>query len=1854
MVPVNPSMPSKGFILTTYDATNTNPQSGTPLLLDSALIISQVTVQKVTTTVGSIDIDGVKVTTIQRDQEPEEYVLYAAPDNGGAAGVWKYIRGLDGESVTDTGYVTPPGGGEEVRTVTTEKLKIDANGNELLIGKRKEIYKRIDSAEKLIRTEEGVAGDRVTYYSYYDDENLPDTVQGQLHIQLNPDGSWARYFYNADDGSISQTWTPWMDAGASTIAGIAEIPASQCQVEEVQTLDFPVETTTKITRIKGITVSRTVITKSQAHDGATGQAVDEIRTQKFSGSGELVSDTSSGNLQVGGAQVYFVEASGARTTYRSQILGGVRNITTTQGTVTYPFGVPGKSLQTLVQLNAQGSMSLERTNVSTGGDGHETASVRTYSYGNSGPGSTTITEYLDGIAERVSSQNISGVSTETDAAGVVKTTTTDAATGTSTMTLGTLSTIHSIHARPAGSGGATPPGYLERVQRSAAGQTRTDAETQVDEYGETVVSTDHLGRTSQYTYGLTPEGGRLVTETMPGGLTQIIASYRDGQPKSITGTGVMAEYYTYEVNNRGELLTTVHIGSANSPRWRRVASDGTGRVLREESPAVGGSGVLVTQHVYNGKGQRIKTIRPGLAAAIFEYDEMDQLYREGVDLNGDGVLNLTGASVEPVTEYETVYEKVNGYWWEVSRTRVHTGDGADGMSWRQREERRVLGLGPNEIRISYDESGASTVSTVAYDPAPSSQKRFTSTFVQRYGKTATSLRTETNGLLTSETSLEWNNVTSTRTYDAFRRVVTESGPEGTLTYTYDGTYDRIASITRQTGSTNRVTSYTYYGSNSIGAGRVQSVTAPCSSLSPTATATTYSEYDGLGNLTGQWGAGTYPVRYLHNEYGDFIKMWTYRTDTALSGAKPWVDNDYTPSPSASLTTWNYDAATGLLLNKRDSNNQGPSFTYKPSGLLETRTWARTVGMAPLVTSYAYDGAGRLTAKDYSDSTPDVSYGYYRDGTLRQVTDAAGTHLWDLLSTGAKREEFSPATRTWDGLSHIGKPTRESIGGTGWLAGMVVEQPVDRFGNKLRFQGSFVPAGVSAPAVMLPGTFYQHQDFETGQMVSIQYRMAGVPEMDFTRTTSYDGGSNRKKIRYTRAFESNTSFTSTTEIDPELGIVRASHAYEGTAPFQSRELSGSGVNAVDPDVTTWPTVVAAHGRWAYAHDARGQITEAVKSAATTSGGSTLATLTGWSSAYAYDDIGNRLQHTYGTAPFGAGQVDTVGYTSNARNQYTELANARKVHVSGAAPTDTALEINGVAANRHGIHYVGSITASGTGAKWEAVEIEASRTVGGIPYTSTHEGHVYVPPVTEALSYDADGNLTSDGRWNYTWDGENRLVGMTTHAAAVLAGVPHQALEFGYDYMSRRVRKKVSRYETAESTWRTASDLRFIYEGWNLMAEVEMMEERPPGATGEPGVEPHLVRSYVWGPDVSGTWEGAGGVGGLLGVVRHQQRSGVASAYMATWDLNGNVIGLVGTNGRVALYDYDAFGQVVRVNEPEPELCPIRFSTKYADAETGLSYYGYRCYDPVRGRWLSRDPINEHGGLNLYGMVENDLVHFIDPFGLKCFMTPDKVVQRSYKRKGSSAADVLSGAYKDPNDDSNWAGQTQLELLGVITTQLSGALQWRVGGADPHLIEPKDYLARPNTEYETVYLALAVASDRKEENATATVLSQFVRIQCDKNGKVKVTQEPRNVWQRPSVASADVGKREPGLAAILNVKQLEKSVQVDYYGDGGYNDNDPLTAFDGFVPKGMEIQDHVGNQEKKTKGLKVGTYVSGPGFHDNLAKTGVPPEMLWHTPAKRNNRGELIQPQPTYHTDHYRGPRVNGRWLMPRISFTFTIR
>src|SRR5207245_3560318 len=92
-----------------------------------------------------------------------------------------------------------------------------------------------------------------------------------------------------------------------------------------------------------------------------------------------------------------------------------------------------------------------------------------------------------------------------------------------------------------------------------------------------------------------------------------------------------------------------------------------------------------------------------------------------------------------------------------------------------------------------------------------------------------------------------------------------------------------------------------------------------------------------------------------------------------------------------------------------------------------------------------------------------------------------------------------------------------------------------------------------------------------------------------------------------------------------------------------------------------------------------------------------------------------------------------------------------------------------------------------------------------------GNAFLAHSPEAFTYDFDGNLTSDGRWTYTWDAENRLVRMDR----INSVAPPQRIAFEYDATGRRIRKQVF----TSLPGNPSLDFTYVYDGWNLLAELD---------------------------------------------------------------------------------------------------------------------------------------------------------------------------------------------------------------------------------------------------------------------------------------------------------------------------------------------------------------------------------------------------------------------------------------------------
>jgi len=94
----------------------------------------------------------------------------------------------------------------------------------------------------------------------------------------------------------------------------------------------------------------------------------------------------------------------------------------------------------------------------------------------------------------------------------------------------------------------------------------------------------------------------------------------------------------------------------------------------------------------------------------------------------------------------------------------------------------------------------------------------------------------------------------------------------------------------------------------------------------------------------------------------------------------------------------------------------------------------------------------------------------------------------------------------------------------------------------------------------------------------------------------------------------------------------------------------------------------------------------------------------------------------------------------------------------------------------------------------------------------------------------------------------------------------------------------------------------------------------------------------------------------------------------------------TGAVVLNVEYDPFGNVIAIKDANGNLSTTLefvgeygFSTKPLIDDLDWYYYGFRYYDSVTGRWPSRDPIGERGGLNLYGFVYNEPIYHIDILG-----------------------------------------------------------------------------------------------------------------------------------------------------------------------------------------------------------------------------------------------------------------------------------
>ncbi|MCR5183091.1 MAG: hypothetical protein K6B46_00110, partial [Opitutales bacterium] len=307
----------------------------------------------------------------------------------------------------------------------------------------------------------------------------------------------------------------------------------------------------------------------------------------------------------------------------------------------------------------------------------------------------------------------------------------------------------------------------------------------------------------------------------------------------------------------------------------------------------------------------------------------------------------------------------------------------------------------------------------------------------------------------------------------------------------------------------------------------------------------------------------------------------------------------------------------------------------------------------------------------------------------------------------------------------------------------------------------------------------------------------------------------------------------------------------------------------------------------------------------------------SRAYSYDSLGRPTARS--VSRNGITRNDSFGYNSRS-----ELVSATLGNDSYAYAFDNV-------GNRQ------TATEAGTSSAYSVNNLNQYQAI----VETTAGTPVYFTPI-----HDADGNAilvrTATGTWIVAYNAENRPVRFENWGTDMV-------VEMVYDSQGRRVEKKVSVAGT------TVSYHRYVYRGYLQIAAFDLL-----------GASHPALRFVLWDPSQPTATR-------PLAI----QQGGTWFTY--GYDLTKNICEVFDALGNICTtYDYAPFGSVTSSGNISQ---PFQWSSEFYDSELALVYYNYRHYSPYDGRFLSRDPIKEQGGWNLYAFVKNNLVKLIDFLGLK---------------------------------------------------------------------------------------------------------------------------------------------------------------------------------------------------------------------------------------------------------------------------------
>lgn len=1067
--------------------------------------------------------------------------------------------------------------------------------------------------------------------------------------------------------------------------------------------------------------------------------------------------------------------------------------------------------------------------------------------------------------------------------------------------------------------------------------------------------------------------------------TKTNETYLDGQPKSVTGTGVVEERYAYAFESDGRRRTEATSGPVGSLRTVKSWSDWLGRNTSTKRPSPTGEADVfaISETIYDDyTGLPIRGTSSGSAPTLTVYDRMGEPKLTGLDaeINTTNNTSTPSGALEPAsardritgTRKSAVFS--DNAWWATSESYTYATAGSATETILSKSWTRLTGLTGGLVgeTRSWDAEGNLTRRTVERDRAT----RTVTTRTWLPGIANPQVDVAIDGLAVTSTAPD--GLVATTGYDSLRRPVTSTTPRSgdaggtrqlTTTYELDGT-EATGLVKTVTDSENR-TSTTVY----------DTAFRPATTINSDGKSVSQA-FNTRGQVTHVYGTATSPVRYVYDaDYGQRVEQHTFR-DAVHSAYANLSEFPVATAPEVDRVVWTHDPATGLLLKKTDPLERFVQYTYDVAGRIATRQWARhkTPGVTTepatdadrLTATPVYDAAtGDLLSTAYNDdgATPAVSTTYDRLGRPQTITDATGTRTFvrDTAKPWRTNAEQLPAFYgTGRQLSWLYEESSGTSGGNGYVLG--------------RSRG-FRLGTAAQPDALLEQTFARS---DSGRLSGITSTHSAAS----TRNFAYTYTPNSRLVKSLTA--PGTGYSLTRQWDPVRDLLTqiettsgthslARYDYTHTTLGQRQTATQTGeafaADATDPAQTTTT----------YAYNDRGEVESALTGVGNAST-APAALIPGRKFAFGYDLAGNRLKSTHQGDLNGSAATH---YTVGKANQLTQRDNP-VASVSGViANTATVMAVDQApltAADRQGHHWQRDVTSPEKPARAVATDDGGSideyprsarslvtlasmlgAGTGGADLTAFDRRMLLMYPRDEQLRYDRDGNLLRDGTWDYTWDAENRLVRMETHWW--LDDQDRKKLEFTYDYQGRRVSKRVQTWPVGASGYLPATETRFLYDGWNLIGEFTLNSQLS---------TLNLVRSYTWGLDLIGSLTASGGVGGLVQITDHAD----GQSYLPGYDGNGNVAVLVRASDgyRAAAYEYGPYGEVLRSEGTYAAQNTFRFSTKFTDVESGLVYYGMRYYDARNGRFINRDPIEERGGLNLYGFCGNDGVNRYDVLGM----------------------------------------------------------------------------------------------------------------------------------------------------------------------------------------------------------------------------------------------------------------------------------